>query len=515
MTEWIDLSTPVIQPPDPEMMLNSMRSIGYTFDTAVADVIDNSIAAEATEIKLCSSVTFVGQKPFLVIIDNGTGMTHDELLQAMRHACKSPNGVREKSDLGRFGLGLKTASLSQCRQLTVISKKNGQMSGACWDLNVVRESGQWLLLDIQPEGFKDVPYIHLLDEYESGTLVCWRDFDSLSDDPRQQQDLLVGERLPHLIQHLSLVFHRFISGTHGAPLISFNVGPSKLIAKDPFLMHPPAKAPASNPGEEKLFTIGENQVRVCPYTLPVQDRIRDLDVLGIGGTLYDTQGFYIYRNHRLISWGSWLGLWKRENSTRLSRVMVEIDNDADFEWGLDVKKSKATPPPELRQKLRQLRWTIVNRSHERETGKPVRDVDDQSKHEALYERLWLEDSSGEGRTTQFALRINPESQILQDLKSRLDEQSLKIVETYLGLLELGIPYEWMRQRFNAEATVQIEDSPKKQSTKAFLKAWIESKAETKEDQLQAYLDLKAQNVDFANDISLTRKVIDELIGELQ
>ena len=116
------------------ILVESTRSIGYTFEAALADIIDNSIGKNATEIRVMySSIA----PQFVAIIDNACGMSSAEPETAMRYGSRSSLETRDKDDLGRFGLGLKTASMSQCRKLTVISKKDGEINAACWDLDVV------------------------------------------------------------------------------------------------------------------------------------------------------------------------------------------------------------------------------------------------------------------------------------------------------------------------------------------------------------------------------------------
>src|SRR5690606_8086368 len=124
--------------PSAARLMESMRDIGYSFESALADIVDNSISAEATRIEIVNDVEPVAG-PYLGILDNGRGMAPEELTQAMQHGSRSPREVRDAGDLGRFGLGLKTASFSQCRRLTVVSRKGGELAARCWDLDLVVE----------------------------------------------------------------------------------------------------------------------------------------------------------------------------------------------------------------------------------------------------------------------------------------------------------------------------------------------------------------------------------------
>lgn len=333
-------------PPDPVNLLNSMRSMGYTFQTAVADIIDNSITAGADQIKLLHEES-ADQEPKFAIVDNGCGMTSEELVIALRHACSHPEVRRGKKDLGRFGLGLKTASLSQCRKLTVITKKNQQMSAAEWDLDFIKETRDWSLKVFSPEQIKDIPYSDELKQFTSGTVVLWRGFDKLSSDGSSVNETLSGQ-LMVTREYLSLVFHRFLSRTGKEWEIALSINGREVEPKDPFAQEEVSSKSTSYPAEKIKF-VGEEDANmvVKAYTLPAQRKIQsaDLKKTGIfGSDLASGQGFYIYRNKRLICWGSWFGLSKKAQKTKLTRVKIDISNMTDDSWGLDIKKSQAVPP---------------------------------------------------------------------------------------------------------------------------------------------------------------------------
>ena len=135
-------------PPYAPTLMESTRAIGYSVELAIADIIDNSLTAQATRIDI--DFFPMGDK-YIAIIDNGIGMTSDEITNAMQYGSKNPNEVRDLTDLGRYGLGLKTASLSQCRKLSVVSVSQGQMSGRQWDLDYIQKVGEWSLLVLDSE----------------------------------------------------------------------------------------------------------------------------------------------------------------------------------------------------------------------------------------------------------------------------------------------------------------------------------------------------------------------------
>ena len=168
-------------PPRASVLIESMRDIGYSLQTAVSDIIDNSIAAGAKNIEFLADTT--SDLPAIGILDDGSGMSDDELLEAMRPGTRSPLEGRPDHDLGRFGLGLKTASFSQCRRLTVLTRKAGTTSCAVWDLDTVAESDEWYVE--LPDSIADIPWVDRLER--NGTLVVWQKLDRLVD-PKNEDD---------------------------------------------------------------------------------------------------------------------------------------------------------------------------------------------------------------------------------------------------------------------------------------------------------------------------------------
>ena len=182
--------------PSAALLIESIRDIGYSLETAIADLVDNSISAGSKNIKILL-INDSDNQPFLSVEDDGEGMSEEELLSAMRLGSKDPNIVRRKDDLGRFGLGLKTASFSQCRQLTVESSKSGKATSMTWDLDLVREKNAWIVRK------------NYIDENKLGTKVIWKKIDRTKLEINSVYTNLI---LNNISEHLSLVFHRFIDG---------------------------------------------------------------------------------------------------------------------------------------------------------------------------------------------------------------------------------------------------------------------------------------------------------------
>ena len=335
-------------PPRSGAMVEALRGLGYSTSTAIADIIDNSIAANARKIEIIFN--WAGATSSVFILDDGVGMTDGELEIAMSLGQKNPLDERDVSDLGRFGMGLKTASFSQCRSLTVASQKNGVLSCLRWDLDTLstNKNGEWTLLEGPAEGSE-----HLLDKLPkeiSGTIVIWENLDRLITPSFFEQDFL--DMIDRVEAHLGMVFHRFIEGA--TPKLSININGRPIKAWDPFLSKNPAtwsSPPISIPSESGI-------IKVQGFVLPHKDRLDPAVYENAGGPDGWTaqQGFYVYRNERLLVAGSWLGLgrsrsWTKEEAHRLARIRLDVPNSADAEWKINVIKSTARPPVSIRNRL--------------------------------------------------------------------------------------------------------------------------------------------------------------------
>lgn len=338
-------------PPKASAMLEALRGLGYTTASALADIIDNSIAAHASEVNLI--FFWNGALSAISIIDNGTGMTENELELAMRLGERSPLETRASHDLGRFGLGLKTASFSQCRRLTVASRKNCQLNCFRWDLDVLEESldDGWHLLEGPAEGSE--AFLQNLDEVENGTLVLWELLDRIVTLGFSEQNFL--DLMDQVEQHLAMVFHRYIGGSR--PRLRIKINNKSIEPWDPFLISHPATWSSPLVHFNTDFGIVEVQCHVLPH----HDRLDSKEHKNAAGPDGWTaqQGFYVYRNERLLVAGSWLGLgqgrsWTKEEAHRLARIRIDIPNSADADWKIDIRKSTARPPVTIRGKLTRL-----------------------------------------------------------------------------------------------------------------------------------------------------------------
>ncbi|WP_147164640.1 ATP-binding protein [Pararhodospirillum oryzae] len=330
-------------------MLEALRGLGYSPATALADIIDNSIAAGARTV----DVTFHWNGPdsHVSILDDGCGMTDAGLERAMRLGERNPLDERAGSDLGRFGLGLKTASFSQARRLTVASRSDDTLSCLRWDLDVLAASpdGDWRLLEGPAEGSA-----HLLECLTGrGTLVLWEHMDRVVTPGFSEQDFL--DLIDAVELHLAMVFHRFLEGS--VPRLRLALNGRAVRPWDPFLRN----HPATWTSPEVRFMAEGGAITIQGHVLPHKDRLdpRDHELAGGPDGWIAQQGFYVYRNQRLLVAGSWLGLghgraWTKEEAHRLARVRLDIPNSADADWKIDIRKSRARPPVSARTHLMHL-----------------------------------------------------------------------------------------------------------------------------------------------------------------
>jgi hypothetical protein len=292
-------------------------------------------------------------------------MTPEALMEAMRFGSSSPANVREADDLGRFGLGMKTASISQCRLLTVVSRADAELSGCSWDTEhlVLHSNESWEIKVHSEQSLKASavlsPLVNQLLEWGSGTIVCWEAIDGMFPDKESgRSEAQFSASMDLARKHLELVFHRFISPDPGHPAVRIDFNGSALVAFDPF---GPKLAARQELTAETIFVHGES-IRVQPYVLPHHSKVSQSDYEAFGGDegYLQNQGFYLYRNRRLIVKGTWFRLIRKEVLNKLFRIRVDIPNSLDALWRIDVKKAEADPPETVLRELRKLVHKIAD-----------------------------------------------------------------------------------------------------------------------------------------------------------
>ena len=401
-----------------------MRALGYSFEAALADLIDNSLSADARRIEVHFSPY---DSPYVAILDDGCGMSPDEATAAMRHGSRDPRLARDAQDLGRFGLGLKTASLSQCRRLTVVTLKEGVLSARRWDLDHVARRQDWMLLQIQGAELETLPLVAELRGLGHGTVVLWQEFDRLAASERTIERAL-GDRMDLARDHLSLVFHRFLNPPPGTRAVAMSINRNPLGSVDPFLTT--HKATQALPIED--FLVEGERVVVAPFILPHLSKLHAADLQLAGGEigLRRNQGFYIYRNRRLISWGSWFRLVRQDELTKLARVQVDISNKLDHLWQLDIKKSTTYPPASLREGLKQIISRITEGSRRVYTYRG-RKSSDSITH--TWDRTVVRDG--------ISYTINRKHPLVAAVEGSIGDDNLPLFAAFLRTLEQTLPFD--------------------------------------------------------------------------
>ncbi|MEC0269713.1 ATP-binding protein [Paenibacillus anseongense] len=418
--------------------VKSLRDIGYSMEVAVADVLDNSIAANASNINI-----YMVSEPELIfcMLDNGLGMDSEELVEAMRLATKDPESSRAQTDLGRFGLGLKTASFSQCKKLTVISKKNGKISAQQWDLDFISKENKWLLITPDTRTIARLPLFSELQNQDHGTLVVWQDIDGFSKNS-------LSDSIDNLRKHLSLVFHRFLEGIIGTKKLIVTVNNSPLKPFNPFNINHPATQQLSS---EKL-KLHDETILIQPFILPHHSKVsqQEYEQYATEEGYTKSQGFYLYRANRLLIYGTWWGLHRAIDAHKLVRVKIDITNNMDKYWRIDIKKSAANPNTVIKDDLKRIIRQTTEIGSRPYTGRG-RKIEDK-----LTTKFWELDSlNGEIR---FAL--NSEHPVLKKLITQLSDDNNELLHIYLKGLQAYLPLDAIQ--------AQLQQNPHKINQEAAL-----------------------------------------------
>lgn len=427
-------------PPHAPTLIESTRAIGYTLESAIADIVDNSVSASAS----CTDIFFfpIGDS-YIAILDNGCGMNADELETAMRYGSQNPNDKRVATDLGRFGLGLKTASLSQCRTLTVASKKGGNIDARRWDIDYVIKTGEWSLIILETEDeINSIPKIDKLRQFESGTLVVWQNLDRLKVG-ELNFDRSMGRKMDDVRAHLSLVYHRYLSGETGIKKLQINMNGTPINCSDPFLTRRNTQVMA----DEELFIEGVKVV-VRPFILPHISNLSADEITELGGKegLRKSQGFYVYRNKRLLVWGTWFHMMRQGELSKLARIQVDIPNDLDNLWTLDIKKSSAVPPEVVRNNLEAVIERMAERSKQTWVFRGKKETNDSIIH------IWQRFKGKQGGIFYSINRDHP----LVELFSNASPQIKRNLETLFKAIESEIPLNQLYIDLTSEKQLENE-----------------------------------------------------------
>ena len=433
------MSLTIDSPPNAAALMHSLRDIGYELDTALADIIDNSITAGASEVHITFETDPVTK---VAILDNGDGMSRDELIKAMTIGSKSPLSKRSTKDLGRFGLGLKTASFSQCKRLTVVTRQFDETWAMCWDLDQVTKSNCWDLIQLGDDVMAEIYQFDQLED--TGTLVVWEICDRLQGDGNRGNDNHVLQKFDNAENYLGLIFHRFLDKSPSSVSnLDIVINGRAIGYVDPFFRHKPATQ------VHNLETIKYKDVyiKVQGYTLPHHTKCtkEEYDKYSLG-SYRDSQGFYVYRANRLLIAGDWFRLAAKSDLTSLTRVEIDLPNNFDSEWHIDIKKSHAKPPEQMRDQLKQYIDTYIQGSKRVYNSKGYR-------HKGDVTPLWHQYTNKNLRSYQ----INKDYPLISQFMEGLDVRQTSQLKQILILIEESFPVD--------QLYVDYASSPKEFKTK--------------------------------------------------
>lgn len=420
--------------PKASTLMGSLRSMGYSFESAVADVIDNSISAHAQNIRILFPSTPLNELA-IGILDDGDGMKGDVLFEAMRYGSLSAEEERSEDDLGRFGMGMKSASLSQCRCLTVISFDGETFNGFKWDYNHILMTQDWMIQELENNEIDELPYIERLKKQDKGTLVLWQDFDVISNSSGGQVYSTLVELRSSLENTLALIYHRYLTGL-GMQHLHIYINELDIKPQDPFLeQHPKTTVKKEIELDIKDSNGIERIIKIRPFILPFATELREKDKQLIGGieNLRAKQGFYVYRNKRLIIWGTWFGMKQRAELTKNTRIRVDIPNTLDDIWSIDIKKQQASIPKQILQRLKKavdeaLDFSVRQQTYRGRTEK----VND--KIDYIWDRK-------RGRNNTFFYMINRESNLFKFIREKMTEEDYNYLEILLTEIEKNLPIQ--------------------------------------------------------------------------
>jgi hypothetical protein len=407
--------------PNPEYLIKSIAEQGYTLETALADLMDNSISANADCIEV---ITDLQSNPFrLFLADNGKGMSSDELSNNMRFPSKSPENTRNNDDLGRFGLGLKTASFSQTRCFTVLSREEGKTryNGLSWDVDYLKEVKEWRIKIPNDEEIESLvnefeslssSYLNQTINFKPNTIIIWNGLYKYEDylNPKQRNNALTSEIENNVVDHLSIVFHRFLQRQPNNLRIRinnqivepFNPFPNRLRKTDPLI-------PEFRNETVKLSGF------VLPHTSIKESKELKNDWTPKNRSLIDMEGIYVYRADRLILYGGWNSIIKKAPRLQLARLKVEIGNQQDHLFHLNVAKSQIDIPFDLKTAFYRAVIALKQEAQKEFHNYGLRKIS--SKKIVSKSQLFQKNATNRG----VMLVVNEEFHLLKDLRKSLDK----------------------------------------------------------------------------------------------
>lgn len=427
----------ILTMPSATPVIHSLRNIGYNAQTAIADIVDNCIDADATNIHI--TLEYNAGNGHILIQDNGTGMVEEELQIAMTIGSKDPRVDRKINELGRFGMGLKTASFSLGKRLSVMTKNNGVISERCWDLEHVSKKNEWeLFKEIPTEVKKKMGRI----EFE-GTIIFIDKLDRFSgyDTEKVIQSSTFYGKVARVHKYLEMVFHlKLYDG------LNILVNDNYLVPWNPFL----SEHPKTIEGEVQIIRVNGKKVKVTPYVLPHPSAFNETEYKEASGFKgwRDQQGFYIYREGRLVNFGDWFGMFTKDNFSELVRIKIDFTNDGDEDWKIDIKKSSISIPEDAKKNLKAIGqyYRQVSKEIMLYRAKP------NQKTGRMKGSLHTWELSNDEVDSSYVL--NRHHPLLMEVLKQIDDETRKRLNFYLKLVELGSPNNLLQ----SESMVKKEEN---------------------------------------------------------
>jgi hypothetical protein len=418
--------------PDPRSHIKTLMRIGYTMSSAVSDILDNSITAEARNIEIFS---LPGQEETSIsIIDDGNGMSPEELINNMKIGCKDPGDERLRGDLGRFGSGMKTASFSQARRLTIISKEKDQpICAAIWDIDQIEKENTWCLEVLTEKEAKAHPLLRLNLDNNTGTQVIWEKLSCLNKNNHSlDDDTVMASNLSDLGDYISLHFHKFMEGKSKVRIL---INGNQLESIDPFM----SKSPGYQEGRSEKLRCKGGYIEINTHVLPHFNRMDEKLLKRLGGAegIVQNQGLYIYRENRLINAGGWLNLAKTSQLGALARVEVNVPSALDKDWATDVKKASLQLPPRIKKELRKFLSDPIKRSKKVYSYRGKQDKAN---------KFWDIKENENDKT--IAYQISSENGLLIDVVQSLSSHQKSQLIKYLGELAENLPLNHIYQKMS-------------------------------------------------------------------
>lgn len=444
--------------PNPEYLIKSIAEQGYSFEAAIADLIDNSVSADADKIQI---FTETESNPYkLFIADNGNGMSLDVLRKSMQFPSCSPEGSRITNDLGRFGLGMKTASFSQTRKFTVISKPKGtnEYNAFTWDVDILK-SGEWKIIVNSQEDInlilKEIDelsksLLNEFDEFETNTIIVWNGLYKFEQylEEKNRKGALHREINEVTTDHLQITFHRFMEKKY-LPL-KIRVNNKHLTPFNPF----PTNQKNLRNIEYKSKKFGYDKIKIEGFVLPSSSILDAKEGDNIWTTKYrsllDMEGVYIYRADRLIILGGWNGLIKKSPRLQLARLRVDIGNNSDHLLHLNVAKSTVIIPHELKSAFQDYIECLKFEAKKEFFNREIKRFPDKNKHNIkLFERR--------ASNKDVLLEINENYPLLNSLLE--DVSSVQSARLKIIIRMINTTINKLRNVHVESLYIEDEDSP--------------------------------------------------------